>query len=442
MKFYSKRFVKILGVCLAVAVFMASLPIISAMAEISVPEAGKDYFVGETVLDTNFDENEVDTLPEDFVTAIGWVHPSSPAKYYSSIVDAGEGDKVIYFGSDNSDYYVFTNKLPVMNYIYETEVTVVDNFNSLGICVNNYGNDQDNVVVGGKGLVVFCKSQTIEVAGYTLPFPEGEDALENGETVKFKVLSFEGTDHYYMNDKLVASINQAHSNAAYGYERVGFYTYGGKYNIDSIKVTAIHTPLEYEPATGLKEGIDFVRGEELVADWKTNYTAIGPRGWWPGTPSVTSNNDGSISFSCNKDAILGFGKITAADYVMEATVTHTGNAGIAFINNINGAKPLESYDLTVGDTNIGSAMLSLVYPTNWTSITDDKSIAYKDKVNNNEYYPESLPAGYERPSVGDTYTIKLICLGGKNYFYYNDLLVLTCDITQYRGANTYVGLYL
>lgn len=452
--------------CLSVALIVLTLPLGEELSlATGVPTENTDYMVGEVVLDTNFEEFDEGELPDGWFagkTAKGWSPGNGSEIYYGSIVDVAEGDavdKVLYFGAANSDAWLMTEKLPVGNYIYETEITVTGSSGSIAISTQAYGNDYDSftgansfATYGSTALVTEAEQTTFKLTGKgstafktevtNIAFPEGLGKIGVGSTIKFKVISFEGYNHYYVNDVFVYSVANASQTASYGYERVGFYTYGGQWNVNSMKVTSIYTPLEYEPATGLKEGIDFVRGEELVSDWATNYTAIGPRGWWPGTPSVTANNDGSLSFSCNRDAILGYGKISAADYIMEATVTHTGNAGIAFVNNISGAKPLESYDSTTGDTNIGSAMLSLVYPTNWTSITDDKSIAYKDKVNNNEYYPDSLPAEYERPSVGDTYTLKLVCLGGKNYLYYNDVLVLTCNITQYRGANTYVGFYV
>lgn len=466
MKFYSKRVVKIIGVCLAVAVFMASLPIISAMAEVSIPEADKDYFVGETLIDTNFDEFASGTLPEGWFagkTAKGWSPNNGSEKYFSSIVDIAEGDAtdhVLYFGSQNSDAWLMTEKLPVGDYIYETEITVSGTAGSIAISTQGFGNDYDSftgatslATYGSTALVTDTDKTTFKITGKGaigfgsektgIAFPEGLDLFTSGTTVKYKVISFEGYNHYYVNDQLVYSLAHGMNNAVYGYERVGFYTYGGQFNVNSMKVTAIYTPLEYEPDTGLREGIDFIPGEDLIDDWTTSYTAIGPRGWWAGTPTVTANSDGSLSFGCKQDGVLGFGTISAADYVMEATVTHTGGAGIAFINNIDGSKPLANYDGTNGDTNIGSAMLSLVYPTSWSSNSGNKSIAYKDKNNNNnEYYSESLPASYVQPSVGDTYTLKLICLDGKNYFYFNDILVLVCDITLYRAGNTYVGFYV
>ncbi len=431
---------KLLCLCLTLALLVAAIPFgFGTVAEGAVPNEGTDYIVGETVLDTDFDEFAAGGMPEGFVNSIGWVHPNGIVPY-SSIVDR-EGDKVLDFGSTDGDYYVFTDKLPVRNYIYEVELTVTNDYNTLGICTNTYGKDEATLVRGGKGLVANLKGATFSDGA--ISFPEGESALTNGTTATFKVISFEGYNHYYMNDKFITSIAETKQSDAYGYERVGLYTYGSRFDINSMKVTSIYTPLEYEPE-GFKEGIDFTLGEELVPDWNTNYTAFDPNGWWGGKdPSVTANADGSLSLSCGQDAILGYGLIEVPDYVMEATLTHTGGAGVAFINNIDGSHSLTDYDVGTGTVNIGSAMLSTVYPTSWTSISDDKSIAYKDKNgNNDEYYPESLPSSYTRPAKGDTYTIKLICLDGKNYFYFNDIPVLTCDITKYRAGNTYVGLYV
>lgn len=435
----NKLSVKILSLCLTLAILVAVVPLgLGISAAGAVPTEGTDYFVGETVLDTSFDEFGTGVNPEGFANAVGWVHPNG-IKPYSSVVDR-DGDKVLDFGSKDGDYYVFTDKLPVRNYIYEVELTVTDDYNTLGICTNTYGED-DALSVGGKGLVALLKAGTFSDGA--ISFPEGEEALTNGKSVQFKVISFEGYNHYYMNDKFVTTIAETKKSDSYGYERVGLYTYGSRFDINSMKVTSIYTPLEYEPE-GFKEGIDFVLGEELVPDWKTSYTVIDPKGWWAGKdPSISANDDGSLNFYCSQDGILGYGLIKAPDYVMEATVTHTGGAGVAFVNNINGAYPLADYDATTGSVNIGSAMLTAVYPKEWTSISDDKSIAYKDKNgNNNEYYPESLPSSYVRPKKGDKYTIKLICLDGKNYFYFNDILVLTCNITQYRAGNTYAGMYI
>ena len=435
---FKKFLLKPVAFCLSIALFVLALPIGAGVTfATAVPVENTDYFVGETVLDTNFDEFGTGVNPEGFVNAIDWVHPNG-IKPYSSVVDR-DGDKVLDFGSKDGDYYVFTDKLPVRNYIYEVELTVTDDYNTLGICTNTYGED-DSLTLGGKGLVALLKAGTFSDG--KISFPEGEEALTNGKSVKFKVISFEGYNHYYMNDKFITTIAEAKKSDSYGYERVGLYTYGSRFDINSMKVTSIYTPLEYEPA-GMREGIDFVLGENLVPDFTKGFTAFDPKGWWGGKdPSISANDDGSLNFYCSQDGILGYGPISAADYVMEATVTHTGGAGIAFVNNIDGSKPLTSYDGTNGDTNIGAATISMVYPTAWTSNPREKSIAYKNKPSNTEYYPESLPASYAQPKVGDTYTIKLICLDGKNYFYFNDILVLTCNVTQYRAGNTYAGMYV
>ncbi len=428
---------KILSLCLALALLVAAIPFgFGISAEGTVPTEGTDYIVGETVLDTDFDEFAAGGLPEGFATAIGWVHPNG-IKPYSSIVDR-EGDMVLDFGSTDGDYYVFTDKLPVRNYIYEVELTVTNDYNTLGICTNTYG-DEDSLSVGGKGLVANLTGATFSDGA--ISFPEGESALTNGTSVKFTVVSFEGYNHYYMNDKLITTIAETKKNDAYGYERVGLYTYGSRFDINSMKVTSIYTPLEYEPE-GFKEGIDFVLGDELVPDFTQGFTAFDPRGWWGGKdPAVSVNGDGSISFSCSQDGILGYGPISAADYVMEATVTHTGSASIAFLNNLDASYAMTDYEASAGTVD-PKAMVTAVYPTSWSSVSDDKSIAYKKKPSNTEYYPESLPASYTRPKQGDTYTIKLICLDGKNYFYFNNILVLTCDIDSYKAGNTYAGFYV
>ena len=433
----NKFSLKILSLCLALALLVAVIPFgFGIAAEGAIPIEGTDYIVGGTVLDTNFDEYAAGALPEGFATVVGWVHPNG-IKPYSSIVDR-DGDKVLDFGSTDGDYYIFTDKLPVRNYVYEIDLTVTNDYNTLGICTNTYG-DRDSLSVSGKGLVALLKKGTFQDG--TISFPEGESPLTNGMSVKFKVISFEGYNHYYMNDKLITSIAETKKSDVYGHERVGLYTYGSRFDVNSIKVTSIYTPLEYEP-DGFKEGIDFVLGENLVPDFTKGFTAFDPKGWWGGKdPSVSVNGDGSLSFSCPQDGILGYGPISAADYVMEATVTHTGSASVAFFNNLDASYKLTDYDTDAGSIT-PAAMITAVYSTSWTGISDDKSIAYKKKPSNDEYYPESLPSSYTRPKKGDKYTIKLICMGGKNYFYFNGLLVLTCDIASYHAGNTYAGLYV
>lgn len=459
---------KFLAICLSVILIVLAIPVGMSFADAgNAPVKNIDYFVGETVLDDDFKDMALGNLNDVNGWMAGAYAPDAwltwPWTFYNDVVEQN-GDKAIDFGVYNGDSWLLTNKLSVENYIYETEIIVVDDAGSLGIVTQGFG-DGPNVtppVIGVTYLTTYGQSaavgatekSTFDVKGKgvvaatanDLPLPEGAPYLAKGNTLNFKVISLEGHNYYYVNDLYIGSVVIGVTNADYGYERVGLYACNGRYTVNSMKVTKIYTSASEVPFVPVENTDYFVGTTILDNDFQTmtQGTVHGQSDWvagawlpgaWLGSNYTFYNDvtaDKTVDFGVyNANNWLLTNKLSIENYIYEVELEVVDDGGVLGIVTQSFGDPGSMTDAT----------RFTIYGQGAAVGGTEKSTFVVSGHNSSASFV--YPNGVEYPSNGVTLKFKVICLNGYNCYYVNDSFIGSVALGVSNATYGYerVGLY-
>ncbi len=427
---------KILALLLSVLLLAAGLPIAASAVDVVAGAAteldGKYYSLGEVLYENDF-ENETDrVLPAGWEAgkpSYVWVGGGAVEAFAFKTWD---NKKVFYFGATNTDGLVSLPTINTRNYMFEADIIV--NTGYIGIANNIVGG-----VNGSTGAVInrfspsgntnpnitFSKGDA-GVAQTTITLPTENPA--SGETVKVKIISFEGKSYFYYNGTLVSSYANAYPGSTT--DCVGFFGCNSYFTADNVKITALKVA---EPTYIIGDNY-FKMGEVLYEnDFETSTHEVLPEGWESGRPSYVwkgGGGDPSVKAWHNGDGkkYLAFGA--------------SGSDGMAFSPVINTRNYVFEADIIVNTAYIGvannkpgglngstGAVINRFSPSGNTNpnITFSKGDAGVAQTT------ITLPT--ENPASGETVKVKIISLDGSSYFYYNGTLVSSYT-NAYPGSTT------
>lgn len=229
------------------------------VTEIYAPEKPGDninYIEGDVILDTDFEDDKYVSgeLPDGWWAAYngkdglsyGWNHPSQAPSLTAAISELSGHGKVFTVKTSNVDAFIAMPDMTVENYVYEANI-IANNTNNFGL-----GNElQGGSPANSTGCAYFTVSTSLSESPKYLKkpsgintikfdYPAGASAPVQGEVYNYKLIHINGVNHVFLNDVYAASYNEAISSDVTG---LGFYTYGGSFDVTSIKVTEIFAPV-------------------------------------------------------------------------------------------------------------------------------------------------------------------------------------------------------
>ena len=220
------------------------------------PENNINYIEGETVFDTDFEEAEyvVGKLPDGWWSAYngkdglsyGWNNTSATISLSATITQHNTYGKVFSVRTNNADTFTAMPEMDVENYIYEVDIIPLNESN-MGL-----GNELNG---GSPAASTGCTYFTFSTNAAESPkylkkpsgvgptkfdYPAGVLPPTQGAVNKFKLVHMNGTNHVFLNDNYMTSYKEGDS---FDKACLGFYTYGGSFDVTAIKVTEIFAPV-------------------------------------------------------------------------------------------------------------------------------------------------------------------------------------------------------
>ncbi len=470
---------KFAAVILAVAVLFAAIPMSFASTDTELPTevTGLDFVIGDTLIDQDFES--VDTIPDGYElrnpTWDGWPGNKGTMSLSTYTVN-GATDKGLQLNTQADDVILIPT-LPTVNYVYEADITLTANSSgSLGIL-----NDMSTLVraadadsqgnsgnYGANRMVIYAPGHSS--AGTKVYYHTkfgGAGSQQNldkptalaghptiGETLNFKVYTWNGTNYFYINDIFIASFANVKN---FGPENVvGIFASSSSIFISKLSVKALTVKPEEEgpEIIGTSGNKTMYKGESLLAyDFTQSELADGtlPEGFTYGgakaTPAISWGWGGSgasvsakiatyqgtktLRFTAtNCDALIAAPAVNTRNYVYEITFIHNKSGQYIGISN-----------QTWGTDTLSSSQ--------WLAVKDNDAPYYKYKgTDNSGGIGTTTTTDEYRATIGEEVTMKLVSYNGVNYYFIDGRYVTsvkhlgslgTNETTDRPGLYTYNG---
>ncbi len=415
---------------------------------------------GDSLLAYDFTQSTLadGTLPDGFTygganttPALDWGWGASGASV-SAKMATYNNTKVLQFTANNCDALIAAPAVNTRDYVYEITFIPTLSGKYVGISNQTWGTD------------TLSSSQWFAVQDNAAPYHKykgtdspgglGEftttDAYRAtlGEEVTLKVVSYNGINYYFINDRYVTGCQYMGSlGTNETTDRVGLYTYSGNIYIKSMYVNAVTVTEETLPEGIGQVGDSYYIEGEVIYENNFDNETVGtlPEGWSYGHPNGTGETKTSYGWaantsatataavvdhatlgkvvqfgSSNTDAFMALPATGTMNYVYEATVVSNtgGNNSIGHANNF--------YAPTNEATGV---MYNSIYPSG--------SAKYSYRGNGTG---ANWDTSYNHTS-GEAMDLKIVSLNGNNYIYYNDTLVAVAPWRGGAGTSDNPGFY-
>ncbi len=430
--------------------------------EVVLPDGFSGYELGETIFE-GFTDYDLGTLPEGWVSVAGGAPNGNNVGWGadgSSLGDIGivenNGAKMLHVVSYGCDTYILAPSVAAENYIYQA--TLISNSNNfIGITNNSWG-DTPADITSVQWLAV-GESQKADPDYWKSYGANGQNAesisdaalnirYTTGAPITLTLISANGVNFYYINNKLVATANQSTSNVDKGSDRVGFYGYHADFYVQSAVVKALNAVESDLPeGVGMAGESLFLYGDVIYEnDFENETVGTLPEGWSYGWPYGTNTTNTSYGWAANSsatasaqvvehgnlgkvvqfgsaatDAFMALPSTGTMNYVYEATVVvNTNGNSIGLANNFYASTD-----------KAGGVMYTSIYPN-----SSAKALyQYRGNGTGGEW-----KVSYN-PQNGETLKLKIVSLNGFNYIYYNGTHVATAAWRGGAGSSDNPGFY-
>lgn len=453
---------KLVALILAVTLILAAIPFMSIAEDtkpVTAPGLPANLVEGKVLYDLQDDlEKNPSGLPEGWIYGTGGVNTTQNLSFLwgkdsgagtSAAVETYRDEPALKFATWDCEGILLAPAIETQNYVFEASFTIEKNNTYFGITSGSWGENYSDVAstvwlavrgtddpyIQGKG-----KNSTSKKSFSTFRPVTGD----NAEEVALKLVSYNGTNYYYINGEYVTSTPWGYTDGSNTGGRLGLYSSGATGHVTSMTVKSIKTDIKVEvPSELAAKGVTL--GDTLIQEDFESISAM-PEGWQYGLGLGafwgTAEDGGKVtdpyikngalyynSSSC--DALIGMPAISVADYVFEADLICAAKSGsFGLFNNMPSS-------ITVGKDG-GNACLSFVY----INETEKSQITYYQRgQGQNQVYVDDTGFELLNDTTNNRIKLTIYCIDGINHYYVDGVLRATYKQNKPQGESSKVGFY-